>query len=81
MDELCAKFDGDRQPRIMVRPDPATDPITRLEHNHIEAVRDQLSRGGETRHACTDDDDVDAFQSLPRETITAGGQPSAARQA
>jgi hypothetical protein len=68
MDELGAEFDGDREPRIVVRPDPTTDPITRLEYHNIEPMRDQSSRDGETRHAGTDDDDVDVFQSLPRVT-------------
>ena len=69
MDELRAKFDRDRQPWIMMRPDPATDSIPRFEHHDIEAARDQLSRGGEASYTGTDDNDVGAFQSYLAEPL------------
>ena len=62
MDELRAEFDGDGQPRIVMCPDPATDPVPRFEHDHAEAVRDQLSRSGDAGHTGTDHDDVETVQ-------------------
>ena len=64
--ELRAKFDGSRQLWVVVRPDPAADPITRFENDNVEPARDQLSRGGKTRYAGPDNDDVDAAQASPR---------------
>ena len=67
------------------RPDPATDPVLRLQHDRPMTLPPQLVRGDQTRQAATDDDHVAAWrgtglqtercrsQHVPRDGRRAGG--------
>ena len=43
---------------------PASDPVPRLEHPHLEAGRGQLTRRGQPGEARTDDNDVAVMHRL-----------------
>jgi hypothetical protein len=65
VDELGGELDGQRRPRIRVRPDAPADPVARLEDADREARASHILGRRESRDSGADDRDVDALSAVP----------------